>query len=84
MMDQDKKESSNWGWFILAVLAYGVVMSLINGANNAEWRADIREANTPLQSIASTSNVEDPSLFQLVSVTGDHEENTCCYGYHIV
>lgn len=75
MMDQDKKASFNWIWFVVAVFVYGVIVSLFNGADNAEWRSEIKERGDQSEVLVE----DDVENFEYVLVDGSHEDNTCWF-----
>lgn len=81
MMDQSKTESSRLVWFVGAVLVYGIIVSLLNGAANEDLR-DALEAEE-LKAIhgnqAEVVEVTDVEQFQAVIADGDHDTNTCFF-----
>lgn len=73
MMDQNKQGSFNWWWLIGAIFVYGVLVSLWNGAENADVRAAIQET----QQSDEILWVDDAEQFQAVVADGDHDSNVC-------
>ena len=71
-MDQDKKESSKWMWFIIAVLCYGAIVSLLNGANDDD--------NYPTGPIPGEElSFVDTQQYDIVRADGNYTSNTCWF-----